>query len=472
MADNVTVNQPTTTGATIATEDVAGVQHQKVIIETSNGDGEASPVNSSNPLPVSATLLPLPTGAATDAALVLILAKLSSTYTTIFEEKLVALRTSQMNFKPTWGATTYRYKKVVTGTGASASELNGEFDLQTGTATTNVSSLETNQRGQYQAGSMGQFGAGFRIPTAPTGTQYAKWGYSDFTESGFYYGIDATGFFVAYLTSGVETKIYQTDWNEDKLDGSGESGLSLIPANGSITQIDFTWYGYGSIKFSFLIFNTITLKTQKIVAHTVKINGSASIVDPNQPLKFEVGNGASSTTDFGIFIGGHQFSIIDGFSTPQKRLSSELLSKYTTATNTNWQPLIAFRKKATFNGRPNSVNVFLENLTVSADGEMEVRITRGGTTSNLTWANPTGLAATETGVETKVITGTALTTSVDGNPSDYGYVNSTNKAATSFDNDVAIIIGSDEEIILWIRRLSGTGAIIVKHAHLTWKEEW
>ena len=391
---------------------------------------------------------------------------------TVFNEQVVSVRSSQMNFKPTWGATTYRYRKTTTGTGAAAAEINGEFRVQSGTATTNVSSIETNQRGQYQAGATGQAGIGFRIPTAPTGTQYVKWGYSDFVDNGFYFGQDATGIFVAYITGGAETKIYQTDWNEDKLDGTGSSALTLTPANGSISQIDFTWYGYGDIKFSFLIFNTTTLKTQKVIAHTIKINNSASIIDPNQPLKFEVGNGASSSTDLSLYIGGHQFSILDGFSIAQKRLVSELLTNYTTVTNTNWQPLIAFRKKSTFNSRPNSVNAFLENFTISADGEIETRITRGGTTSNLSWATPTGCTSTETSIETKITTGTALTTSADGSPIDYGFVSATKTAGNTFSSEVSIILGSDEEIILWIRRLSGSGGIIVKHAHLTWKEEW
>lgn len=391
---------------------------------------------------------------------------------TVFNEEYIAVRSSQMNFKPTWGATTYRYKTTITGTGATASETNGEFRLQTGTTTTNVSSLETNQRGQYQAGTMGQAGVGFRIPTNPTGTQYAKWGYSDFTNNGFYFGIDTTGLYVAYITGGVETKVYQTSWNEDKLDGTGQSGLTLTPSNGSISQIDFTWYGYGDIKFSFLIYNTNTLKTQKVIAHTLKINSSISIIDPNQPLKFEVGNGASSTTNFSLYIGGHQFSVLDGLSSPQKRLISEFLSNYTTALNTNWQPLIAFRKKSTFNGRANSVNGSLENFDVSADGEVETRITIGGTTSNLSWGTPTGVPSTETAIETKVTGGTALTTSADGNPSDYGFVTANNKASALFEKDTNIILGDTIEVILWIRRLSAVGAVIVKHAHVTWREEW
>jgi len=149
------------------------------------------------------------------------------------------------------------------------------------------------------------------------------------------------------------------------------------------------------------------------------------------------------------------------------------LTNYTTVTNTNWQPLLAFRKKSTFNSRPNSVNSFLENFTVSGDGEMETRITRGGTTSNLEWATPTGCTATETAIETKITTAdTALTTSADGTPIDYGFVNATKTSSSSFSGEINIILGSNEEIILWIRRLSNSGGIIIKHAHLTWKEEW
>lgn len=391
---------------------------------------------------------------------------------TIFDEQLMALRSSQMNYKPTWGVTIHRYKKVTTGTGTSAAETNGEFRLQTGTTSTNVSYVETNQRGQYQAGATGQAGIGFRVPIAPTGTQYAKWGYSDFVESGFYVGYDVTGIFVAHITGGVETKVYQSNWNNDKLDGTGTSGLTLTPSDGSISQIDFTWYGYGDIKFSFLIFNTTTLTTQKVTAHTLKINDSASINDPNQPLKFEVGNGASSTTDFSLYIGGHQFSIVDGFSTPQKRLVSELLSNYTTALNIDWQPIIAFRKKSMFNGRTNSVNGSLENFEVYADGEVETRITTGGTTSNLSWGTPTGVTSTETAIETKVTGGTVLTTSVDGSPSDYGFVTATNRTSGGFTNDINIALGDDVEVILWVRRLSAVGAIVIKHANVTWKEEW
>lgn len=395
--------------------------------------------------------------------------------TTRFDEALTANRISQMSFKPTWGITALRYVTVTTGAGAAVGETNGEFQLQSGTANSSIASIQTNQMGQYQSGAMGQAGIGVRIPTAPTSTAFCEWGYTDFT-NGFFFGVDGTGKYVAYVTGGVATKVYQANWNVDKLDGTGASGYTLNLADGNVSQIDFTWYGYGDIEFSYLVLDAATNKVVKTPCHRIKLTGSASVIDPNQPLMFRVGNGASTTTNVSMYIGGHQFSVVSGESHPQARTCGELLTSYTTATNTNWQPLIAFRKKATFNGRANSIRVRLSSFSVSADSDMQIRYTIGGTTSNLAWATPTGRTSTETAVETKITTsGTALTASADGEPMDYSFVSaagSGNSRGGGVELDTDMTIGASQEVILWVRRLSAAGAMVVKMASVIWTEEW
>ena len=160
--------------------------------------------------------------------------------TTRFDEALTAKRISQMNFKPTWGITTLRYATVTTGAGAAVGETAGEFRLQSGTANSSIASIQTNQRGQYQAGAMGQAGIGVRIPTLPLTTAFCEWGYTDFT-NGFFFGVDGTGKYVAYVTGGSATKVYQDDWNVDTLDGTGASGYTLTLSYGNVSQFDFTW---------------------------------------------------------------------------------------------------------------------------------------------------------------------------------------------------------------------------------------
>ena len=390
---------------------------------------------------------------------------------TRFQELKTAMPYSHMNFKPTWGVTTRRYKVTATGTGAQADEIGGEIQLQSGTSTDGIATVRTLERGQYQAGAMAQFGAGIRIPVLPTGTQFIEWGYTDFSQSGFFFGVDAIDLYVGYIRSGVTTKIYRTDWTEDKLDGTGESGYDLDLADGHIAQIDFTWYGYGDIAFAYYTFDEVTRKIERTVVHRLKINQSTSIDDPNQPIAFRVGNGATSNTNLSLYVGGHQFSVIDGETKPNVRKGIELLSNYTTATNTNWQPLISFRKKATFRNRPNSVLVIFNGYELAADGELETRVTFGGVTSNLNWGTPTDYTASETACETKVTGATALTASATGTPIEYGFVSGVNKSAQMSSETVEVPV-EEEEIILWIRRLSSSGAVVVKHAHLSWEEEW
>jgi hypothetical protein len=384
---------------------------------------------------------------------------------TTFDESLVALRHSFLNYKPTWGISEIRYDTEITGTGAAADEVNGEFLLSTGTTANNIVRVCTKEIGQYFAGSEGQFGTGLRIPTLPTTTQFAEWGY-DSTENGFGFGVDSTGTFIYSRDNSVQTKVYQASWNRNTLIGT------LDLSKGNIYQIDFTWYGYGDIRFYILV-NDGTSMVRTLV-HRLKIDNQASIVDPNQPIRFYTSNGITSTSNFDVYVGGHHYSVIGGENVCSIRSVNTLLTLYTTATNTNWQPVLAVRKKATFRGRPNSINIKVSGFLVSADGDLQVRLTKNGITSNLAWTTPLDWPSTETACEVKTTSGgTPLTTSASGFPLDYALLSGTNNQTNS---NVAmknnIVLGEDTEIILWVRRYSAVGAIVVNSAVIEWTECW
>lgn len=50
--------------------------------------------------------------------------------------------------------------------------------------------------------------------------------------------------------------VNQADWNGDKLDGTGESGLTLDPSKAQILWMDFEWLGVGSVRCGFIIDGT------------------------------------------------------------------------------------------------------------------------------------------------------------------------------------------------------------------------
>jgi hypothetical protein len=48
-------------------------------------------------------------------------------------------------------------------------------------------------------------------------------------------------------------RIYRKDWNGDKLDGNGPSGITANPAAQQLVSIEYEWYGAGQIVFSFVM---------------------------------------------------------------------------------------------------------------------------------------------------------------------------------------------------------------------------
>lgn len=387
---------------------------------------------------------------------------------TNFNELRTTNRISQMNFKPTWGVSTLRYTQDMIG-GANISEVNGEYRLFSGNGNSQYATLKTKERGQYVAGSIGSVGIGIRLPSIPGGSKYAEWGYSDLVTSGFFFGADSNGLYVGYIFNSIKTKIYQNNWNCDKLDGDCASKLNIDLSLGVICEINFSWYGYGDIEYVYYVYDNSVNELKRVVVHHMKINSRVSIEDPNQPLCFKVQND-NSGSGVELFVGGHQFSIIDSGSESEKRYASEIIRAYTLGTNTNWQPLIAIRKKSTFgpSSRVNSTKVKFKNLEIASSSELEVRLTINSTTNNLTWASPTGWDTTESSVETKISAGTQLTTSVVGYPTLYSFVNTASTRVI----DQEFEINEGNEVIIWVRRLSATGTMTIKLASMQWVEEW
>ena len=91
-------------------------------------------------------------------------------------------------------------------------------------------------------------------------------GYYNDSNGVFFQRIDGTFSFVlrSSVTGSVSDArtVNQADWNGDKLDGTGDSGLTLDPTKAQILWMDFEWLGVGSIRCGFII------NGQYIVCHT------------------------------------------------------------------------------------------------------------------------------------------------------------------------------------------------------------
>lgn len=92
---------------------------------------------------------------------------------------------------------------------------------------------------------------------------------------------------VKYLKTQI-TRIPQSSWNIDKMDGTGPSGYTLDISKMQMAYIDYTWYGAGFIRFGFRATNGEVLYCHKIINNNV--NNAAYMRSGNLPGRFEAVN--------------------------------------------------------------------------------------------------------------------------------------------------------------------------------------
>lgn len=98
-------------------------------------------------------------------------------------------------------------------------------------------------------------------------------------------------------TSGgpVDSAVAQADWNMDKLDGTGPSGITLDLSKAQILVIDFEWLGVGTARVGFVV------PTYGIVyAHAFYNSNTLDVVymaTPNLPVRYEITRTAGGAAD-------------------------------------------------------------------------------------------------------------------------------------------------------------------------------
>lgn len=80
----------------------------------------------------------------------------------------------------------------------------------------------------------------------------------------------------------TDTWYYQDDWNGDKMDGTGFSGITLNPQNGNVYEIDIQYLGFGAIVFK--IETAVNGSTPSFnVVHTLNFPNTRQVVTLSQP---------------------------------------------------------------------------------------------------------------------------------------------------------------------------------------------
>ena len=185
--------------------------------------------------------------------------------------------------------------------GASTTFLTNESTVQMSVAaTTNSEAVRQTFRSMsYQPGKGLLVLATFAMNT-PTANIRQRVGYFN-TQNGVFFQANGTTLSMVMRSDSLPTPgtpsdvrtVNQADWNGDKLDGTGASGLTLDPSKTQIFWCDFEWLGVGSVRTGFVI------NGQYIVCHTFNNAneiGSVYMTTAILPVRYEIKNLSNAVT--------------------------------------------------------------------------------------------------------------------------------------------------------------------------------
>jgi hypothetical protein len=375
-------------------------------------------------------------------------------------------RTPLIELKSTYGLSALRDVVTVAGSGAvthAGIGVAAEFTVATTASGTDSAQLDSAERGRYMPGSSAEIGIGIRLASATrTGSQKAEWG--AFTDNnGFIFGLDATGFYVAVRKGAVDTVIRQSAFNRDKFDGTGASGLTLNLLDGNIFQVDFTWYGYGTIQFE-IVTTDINGTQKKFVLHEYTPTLTTSTLNPNLPIRAKVTNGGTATAQT-MYVAGRQYSINGKFDA-NKRSNGHYRASALGSIGTTFLPVMSFRRKTAFQ----SISAITEGFDALVDVNMYWQLRVNGTLTGASFGTPSNTTATETCMEVDT-SATAISGGEILNPGGVLAASSKQTVSLTAARALSLDIPQSQPVTLCVRTVTGTNASVdalVMH----WREEW
>lgn len=180
----------------------------------------------------------------------------------------------------------------------------------------------------------------FVMPAA-NANQRIRIGYFN-TENGVYLERDGSVVSIVrrtYVSGGaINNPVLQADWNGDKLNGTGASGLTLDLTKAQIFWEDFEWLGVGSVRCGFVI------DGQNITCHTFQNANNLSSVYMTTailPVRYEITNTAASA--IATLKQVCSTVIVEGGYEKRVALDTVRMLTANTAISTTFVPLISIR---------------------------------------------------------------------------------------------------------------------------------
>lgn len=350
-----------------------------------------------------------------------------------------------------------QFSEALTGSATATYVANeSSVDMAVTTASGDKAVRQTYRVFPYQPGKSLQVLATFVMNTGKTNLRQ-RVGYFN-TDNGVFFQVNDTtkSFVLRTNTSGTPSDartVNQVDWNGDKLDGTGASGLTLDVSKAQILYMDFEWLGVGSVRCGFIIDGTF------IVCHTFnnandidKVYMTTAIL----PVRYEIENTAATASastltqicSTVISEGGYQ------------QVSALTWARMTAvmAATTTFKPMVSIRLKSTALGAVVLPSIY-NAIPIGSVLDYEVVLMK----------NPTLTGASWTSLSTNVEYDLSATALTGGTIVQQGYTSGSNQGSgtasggTDYNFDLQLgvsLAGVSDIYTLAARTISGSDDII------------
>ncbi len=260
------------------------------------------------------------------------------------------------------------FEQVATGTGATithdATNRNALMTFSS-TPTGGAAYMQTFEHFRYQAGRSQLIFVTFNFQGGTANTIKFV-GYSDI-HNGLELQMNGTTPRLALLsdTDKGDEFVNQANWNVDKLDGTGPSGITIDFTKTQILVIDLQWLGVGRVRVGFDIDGVVVVAHQFTHANYQTV---AYMQTANLPIRAGMTcTGTVSTTMRFICA-----SVTSEGGTQELSGYTNVQSAAATASQDARTHILSIRPRTTFNSITNRVKFVLENLDVAVTGNAPV----------------------------------------------------------------------------------------------------
>lgn len=274
----------------------------------------------------------------------------------------------------------------ITGTAAATFSANeGLVNLTVGTANNDEIVRETVKVFAYQPGKSLLVMNTFVFGAAKTNLRQRAGYYG--ADNGLYFEREGTSLYFVERSivtgSVVSTRVAQANWNQDKLDGTGKSGITLDASKAQILYMDVEWLGLGTVRMGFVI-DGVFVPAHSF--HHANITTTTYITTASLPLRYEMKN--IGVTDSAstlkqvcstvISEGGYELRGL------QQAVSTPVTSPRTLTTAGTDYPVISLRLKS---NRLDAIVILtaLSILGITNNANYQWKVIAAGTTTGGTW---------------------------------------------------------------------------------------